>query len=98
MPVVPCGYFLLENKVCFSYGFVNTILPFSLRTQTFRHYSLFVGNQSLVQPSGPPICVDCRERRIQNQRRRSVAVSSLVSLKVITAVYGSHLRLGALLP
>jgi hypothetical protein len=32
------------------------------------------------------------------QDRLSVAVSSLVSLKVITAMYGSHRQVGALLP
>jgi len=35
MPVVPCGYFFFESKVCLVYGFVNTTLPFSLRTKTF---------------------------------------------------------------
>jgi hypothetical protein len=44
----------------------------------------------------PPICVNCRECRIQNleQDRRFVAVTSFVSLKVITTISGSHRRLG----
>jgi hypothetical protein len=33
--ILPCGYSFLENKVCLTYGFVNTIVPFCLRTLTF---------------------------------------------------------------
>jgi hypothetical protein len=61
----PLRVFLLRNKVCLTYGFVNTTLPFSLRTKTFSSLFAFRRYQALV-PSSPPICVDCRECRIQN--------------------------------